>query len=103
MGNSLEAVSGESEAEALSPEDAWGAGPGDIEVYMDQEKIRVRSTHGQGVLKYARNGQAEETAIPGDGEWVEVGLVQRLEPARKRGFLFAENGYPLQSYFRFSR
>lgn len=33
------------------------AGPGDIEVYMDQEKIRVRGTHGQGVLKYTRGGR----------------------------------------------
>ncbi|WP_081957464.1 family 78 glycoside hydrolase catalytic domain [Paenibacillus sp. FSL R7-0273] len=51
------------------------AGPGDIEIYMDQEKIRVRSTHGQGVLKYTRGGQTLEAAIPGNGAWVEVGLV----------------------------
>lgn len=49
-------------------------GPGDIEVYMDQERIKVRGTHGDDTLKYKQNGRLVETQTPCNGEWVEVSI-----------------------------
>ncbi|MFS0776893.1 amylo-alpha-1,6-glucosidase [Neobacillus sp. 3P2-tot-E-2] len=50
-------------------------GPGDVEIYMDKEKIRVRATHGQGVLKYNYEGKLLEFSIPSDGSWGEVTIL----------------------------
>lgn len=46
---------------------------GEVELDMDERRIRVRATKGQGTLRYRANGQALETAIPADGSWAEVG------------------------------
>jgi alpha-L-rhamnosidase len=49
-------------------------GHGDAEVYIDLEKIRVRATHGNGVLRYKQEGKSLETPIPIDGSWIEVNI-----------------------------
>ncbi len=45
-------------------------GTGDVEIYMDKEKIRVRATHGQGVLRL----NDKDAPIPSDGSWLEVSV-----------------------------
>lgn len=47
---------------------------GEVEVDMNEQRIRVRSTSGQGVLRYHKNEQQHEAAIPADGAWLEVSL-----------------------------
>ncbi|WP_123039602.1 amylo-alpha-1,6-glucosidase [Cohnella candidum] len=47
-------------------------GPGDAEVEMDERRIRVRATHGKGVLRYEKDGQTLEASIPVDGSWLEI-------------------------------
>lgn len=49
-------------------------GIGDAEVYMDNEKICVRASHGKGVLKYKLNEESHETPIPIDGSWLKIPL-----------------------------
>lgn len=45
---------------------------GEAEIDMNQERIRVRATSGNGILKYRNNGQTFERPIPQDGNWLEV-------------------------------
>lgn len=45
---------------------------GHVELYMDQQIIKVRATHGEGRLRYMKDGQQMETLIPVDGSWLEV-------------------------------
>ncbi|GAE36001.1 alpha-L-rhamnosidase-related protein [Halalkalibacter akibai] len=45
---------------------------GDVEIFMDSKKIRVRATYGHGILRYEKNGEIRETEIPVDGNWLEV-------------------------------
>lgn len=45
---------------------------GHVELYMDQQIIKVRATHGEGRLRYMKDGRQMETLIPVDGSWLEV-------------------------------
>ncbi|WP_343049657.1 alpha-rhamnosidase [Paenibacillus phytohabitans] len=47
---------------------------GEVEVDMNEHRIRVRSTSGQGRLRYRTKGQPHEAVIPADGEWMEIRL-----------------------------
>ncbi len=49
-------------------------GEGNASIYMDSKKIRVKANHGKGILKYKKNEQTLEKAIPTDGSWVEIDL-----------------------------
>ncbi|MGO4495539.1 alpha-L-rhamnosidase C-terminal domain-containing protein [Paenibacillus sp. 2RAB27] len=48
---------------------------GEVELDMNDERICVRATVGQGVLRYDKHGEKFEVAIPSDGSWLEVCLV----------------------------
>lgn len=47
---------------------------GEVEIDMNEERIRVRATEGQGILRYHKNGEELEVTIPSDGSWLEVRL-----------------------------
>ncbi|MBB6637175.1 amylo-alpha-1,6-glucosidase [Cohnella thailandensis] len=53
-------------------EGAVPIGPGEVELRSDGEKIRVRATHGRGVLRYRCGEEMREASIPEDGSWLEV-------------------------------
>lgn len=47
---------------------------GEVEIDMNEERIRVRATEGQGVLRYHKNREELEVTIQSDGSWLEVRL-----------------------------
>lgn len=47
---------------------------GEAEIDMNEARIRVRATHGHGVLRYRKHGEQLENMIPVDGSWLEVRL-----------------------------
>lgn len=47
---------------------------GEVEIQMNQDRIKVKSNYGKGILKYGFNEQNLEAEIPSDGTWVEVRL-----------------------------
>ncbi|WP_462409407.1 alpha-L-rhamnosidase-related protein [Neobacillus sp. Marseille-QA0830] len=49
-------------------------GKGDVEVYMNSERIRVRASGGLGVLRYKKEEESLEAPIPTDGSWLDVPL-----------------------------
>ncbi len=49
-------------------------GAGEVEVYMDENKIRVKASEGKGKLKFAKNGTTIEEDIPSDGTYLEIEL-----------------------------
>lgn len=51
-------------------------GEGDVHIYMDTERIRVKATYGSGTLYYKHAGERLEVPIPSDGSWIEVSTIQ---------------------------
>ncbi|WP_163539910.1 amylo-alpha-1,6-glucosidase [Gracilibacillus sp. YIM 98692] len=49
-------------------------GNGEVDIYMDREKIQVRSSFGKGELKYHKDHSSYKKQIPTDGSWLEVQL-----------------------------
>lgn len=49
-------------------------GAGEVEVYMDKSKIRVKASKGKGKLKFVKHGTTTEEHIPSDGTYLEIDL-----------------------------
>lgn len=49
-------------------------GVGEVDIYMDKHKIRVKASKGKGKLKIAKNGTTVEEYIPSDGTYLEIDL-----------------------------
>ncbi|KAB8137854.1 Bacterial alpha-L-rhamnosidase [Gracilibacillus oryzae] len=50
-------------------------GQGEVEIHMNHEQIKVRTTSGAGILKYEKDGKPFEVTIPNDSTWLHVNLV----------------------------